>query len=54
MNVQAENDKEAAVKKEMRTTAFEYSSSDSDEENDKVNKIKKKITFPIFSIKKFK
>ena len=43
-----------AVKKELRTTAFEYSSSDSDEENDKINKIKKKITLPIFSNKKFK
>ena len=54
MDEQNEKEKEEAVKKELRTTAFEYSSSDSDEENDKLNKIKKKISFRIFSNKKFK
>ena len=49
-----EKEKEITVKKELRTTAFEYSSSDSDEENDKISRIKKKISFPIFSNKKFK
>ena len=45
---------ENEVQKEMRSTAFEYSSSDSDEENDVKTKIKKKINFRIFSNKKFK
>ena len=54
MNELTQNDKENAPKKELRTTAFEYSSSDSDEENDKMNKIKNKISFPILSNKKFK
>ena len=54
MNELTQNDKENAPKKELRTTAFEYSSSDSDEENDKMNKIKNKISLPILSNKKFK
>ena len=54
MNEPKQNEKENANKKELRTTAFEYSSSDSDEENDKISKIKNKISFPVLSLKKFK
>ena len=54
MNESKQNEKENTNKKELRTTAFEYSSSDSDEENDKISKIKNKISFPVLSLKKFK
>ena len=47
------NEKEEPIKKEFRTTAFEYSSSDSEEEIDKP-KIKNKVKSPIVTNKKFK
>ena len=47
------NEKEDPIKKEFRTTAFEYSSSDSEEEIDKP-KIKNKVKSPIVTNKKFK
>ena len=54
MDESKQNEKENENKKKLRTTAFEYSSSDSEEENDKISKIKNKISFPISSLKKFK
>ena len=53
MNYTNEQGKTNEQKKDFRCTQFEYSSSGSDEENEKV-KGKNKINFPVISNKKFK
>ena len=55
MNIFNSKENEEVIKKELRTTVFEYTSSDSDEEKDKISKnTKNKINFPIITNKKFK